>query len=163
MTPIIECLLSAGQESALFILSMLPIIELRGAVILGAAWGMPWYQVFWISVVGNLLPIPFIILFIKRILYMLKAFPIFAGFVRWYEERLVKQSEKVPNLSFWALAIFVGIPLPITGAWTGAGVAAILNMRLRKAFPAIAIGVLLAGIIMTAGVYGAVGILRVFV
>jgi len=141
---------------------MVPLVELRGAVILGAALGKPWYEVFAISIVGNLLPIPFIILFIKRILYMLKRFPMFSGFIRWYEDRLVRHSQKYANLSFWALALFVGIPLPGTGAWTGAGVAAILNMRLRKAFPAIAIGVLIAGVIMTAGAYGAIGVLRVF-
>ncbi|MCL1849535.1 MAG: small multi-drug export protein [Clostridiales bacterium] len=153
----------AGQEVALFVISMVPLIELRGAVILGAALQMDWYKVFLISVAGNLLPIPFIILFIKRILYLLKKFPFFSGFVHWYEGRLIKHSEKIDKLTFWALVLFVGIPLPGTGAWTGAGVASLLNMRLRDAFPAIVVGVLLAGVIMTAGAYGLIGALRIFI
>ena len=152
----------AGQEAALFIISMLPVIELRGAVILGAAMNMPWYKVFVISLLGNLLPIPFVLLFIKRVLYMLKRFPVFSGFIRWYEGKLVKGSERMGTATFWALVLFVGIPLPGTGAWTGAGVAAILNVRLRQAFPAIVIGVLIAGVVMTAGAYGVVGALRIF-
>ena len=152
----------AGQEAALFIVSMIPVVELRGAVIMGAAMGLPWYKVFIISVIGNLLPIPFVILFIKRILYMLRRIPAFTGFIKWYEGRLVKHSEKIGALSFWALAIFVGIPLPGTGAWTGAGIAAFLNMRLRKAFPAIVIGVLIAGVAMTVGAYGVANILKIF-
>ncbi len=162
MQAIYEWLSFAGQETALFIVSMIPLIELRGAVILGAALNMPWYKVFIISVLGNLLPIPFIILFIKRILYMLKRFPLFSGFIHWYESRLIKHSLKFEKVSFWALAIFVGLPLPGTGAWTGGGVAALLNMRLREAFPAIAIGVLMAGVIMTAAAYGVAGMLQVF-
>jgi uncharacterized membrane protein len=157
-----EWLSFAGPAAALFIISMIPLIELRGAVILGAALSMPWYKVFIISVLGNLLPIPFIILFIKRVLYMLKRFPLFAGFIRWYETRLIKHSMKFEKISFWALAIFVAIPLPGTGAWTGGGVAALLNMRLREAFPAIVIGVIIAGAIMTAAAYGVAGILQIF-
>ncbi|MCL1849666.1 MAG: small multi-drug export protein, partial [Clostridiales bacterium] len=143
----------AGREAALFVISMIPLIELRGAVILGAAWQMPWYKVLLISIAGNLLPIPFVILFIKKVLYWLKRFPVFAGFVGWYEKRLTKHSEKKDRLTFWALVVLVGIPLPGTGAWTGAGVASILNMRLRDAFPAIVAGVVVAGMIMTAGAY----------
>ena len=153
----------AGQELALFLLSMVPLIELRGAVILGAALQMPWPTVLAICIIGNLLPVPFIILFIKRILYLLKRFPLFSGFIHWYEGRLIGHSRKMAGLSFWALALFVGIPLPGTGAWTGAGIAAILNMRLRFAFPAIAIGVVIAGLVMTAGAYGAVGLFQWFV
>jgi len=162
LTGIYQWFSFAGQETALFIISMIPVIELRGAVILGAAMDMAWYKVFIISVIGNLLPIPFVLLFIKRVLYMLKRYPAFAGFISWYEGRLVRHSERIGALSFWALAIFVSIPLPGTGAWTGAGIAAFLNMRLRKAFPAIVIGVLIAGIVMTAGSYGVVNVLKVF-
>ncbi|MCL1805560.1 MAG: small multi-drug export protein [Clostridiales bacterium] len=152
----------AGQDAALFIISMIPVVELRGAVILGAAMDMAWHKVFIISVLGNLLPIPFVLLFIKKVLYMLKRFPAFAGFIRWYEGRLVSRSEKFGAVSFWALALFVSIPLPGTGAWTGAGVAAFLNMRLRTAFPAIVLGVLIAGVVMTAGAYGVANILKAF-
>lgn len=141
---------------------MTPLVELRGAIILGAALNMVWYKVFIISVIGNLLPIPFIILFIKRIIYLLKRFPVFAGFIQWYEGRLARHSDKIGVLSFWALALFVGIPLPGTGAWTGAGVASLLNMRLRNAFPAIVVGVLIAGAIMTAAAYGALSIMKIF-
>jgi len=152
----------AGPDLALFIVSMIPVIELRGAVILGATLDMPWIRVFVICVIGNLLPIPFVILFVKRILYSLKRVPLFSGFIAWYEGRLIRYGRKMGALSFWALAIFVGIPLPGTGAWTGAGVAALLNMRLRQAFPAIAIGVIMAGIIMIAAAYGALNILQIF-
>ena len=154
MNAIYQWLSVIGQEAALFIVSMIPVIELRGAVILGAALGMPWYKVFVICVIGNMIPIPLVLLLTKRVLYALKGIPLFKGYITWYEGRLIKQSERMGAFAFWALAIFVAIPLPGTGAWTGAGVAAFLNMRLRRALPAIAIGVVIAGVVMTIGAYG---------
>lgn len=152
----------AGEEVALFIVSMIPLIELRGSVILGAALGMPWQKVFIICVLGNLLPVPFVILCVKRILYMLKRFPIFTRFVSWYEGRLEKSAAEVKGYSFLGLALFVAVPLPGTGAWTGAGAAALLNMRLRYAFPAIACGVVICAIIMTVSSYGLINAARFF-
>ncbi len=152
----------AGQEAALFIVSMIPLIELRGSVILGAALGMPWQKVFVICVLGNLLPIPFVILCIKRIFYLLRRFPFFTRFVNWYEARLTKSAKEMAGYSFVGLALFVALPIPGTGAWSGAGVAALLNMRLRYAFPAIAAGVVICGIIMTISSYGLLNIARFF-
>jgi uncharacterized membrane protein len=159
---IYQWLSAVGQEAALFIISMIPVIELRGAVVLGAALNMPWYKVFVICVIGNLVPIPLVLLLTKRVLRALKGVPLFTRYITWYEGKLIKQSEKMGTFTFWALAIFVSIPLPGTGAWTGAGVAAFLNLNLRRAMPAIIIGVLIAGVIMTAGAYGMVNLFQIF-
>ena len=144
----------AGQEAALFVISMIPLIELRGAVILGAALQMPWHEVFVITVIGNILPVPFVVLFVKRIIHLLKKVPLFSGFIHWYEARLIKHSQRFTKLSFWALVIFVGIPLPGTGAWTGSLIAALLNIRLKNALPVILAGVVIAGLIVTGITYG---------
>lgn len=154
MQTIFDWFAFAGQETALFLVSMIPLIELRGSVILGAALKLPWFKTFLLCVAGNLLPIPFVILFIKRIFSLLKGVPAFRGLLRWYEDRLLKKAEEVKGLSFWGLALFVAVPLPGTGAWTGAGAAALLDMPLRRAFPAIALGVLICGGIMTVSSYG---------
>jgi len=149
----------AGNEIALFIISMLPLIELRGAIVLGAALNMPMSEVFIISILGNLLPVPILILFARQILIILKKIPVLKNWVYAYEEKVVRKAEQMKSLTFWGLVIFVGIPLPGTGAWTGSFLAAFLNMSFKKALPAIALGVFIAGVIMTAAAYGVFSIL----
>ena len=142
-----------------FLISMVPILELRASVIYGAANGLEWYIVIPISIVGNMLPIPFILLFIRKILAWMKTTKHFARFALWLERKAEKHSKRVLKYAFFGLVLFVGIPLPGTGAWTGALVAALFDLRMKSALPAIFIGLLLASAIMGAASYGAVGFL----
>jgi uncharacterized membrane protein len=109
-----------------------------------------------VAMIGNLIPIPFIILFIKKIFaWMRKVSPKLNGVVDKMEAKAEKNKEKVLRYAFWGLTIFVAIPLPGTGAWTGALVAAMLDMPLKKAFPSVVLGVLIAGIVVAFVSYGA--------
>jgi len=155
-----------GKEGALFIVSMIPLIELRGSIILGATMNMPWFTVLLISLLGNILPVPFIILFGRKIITWLKKVPLFSKIATKLEKKLMLKSEKVVKYETFGLCIFVAIPLPGTGAWTGAAIAALLDLRISRALPAISLGVLIAGIIMTLLSYvvvGAVTLLQAFV
>ena len=155
---------TGSEELALFLVSMIPLIELRGSVLLGAAMGMNWLVVLGVSLVGNILPIPFAILFGEKILHWLQKIKFLRGLFTWYENHLLKKAheKKLSNASLVALCLFVGIPLPGTGAWSGAVIAALLDMPVKKAFFAIALGVLLAGIIMTIASYGLFGAINLF-
>ncbi len=159
---IFQFFLGAGQEAALFIISMIPLIELRGSIPLGAALGMPWYMVFLISVIGNLLPIPFLILFVRPVFAWLKRRSLFSCLVARLENKLISKAGKVTQYEVIGLTLFVAIPLPGTGAWSGAGIAALLGMRLRHALPSIVAGVFIAGCIMTAASYGIASIFSAF-
>jgi len=132
-----------------FLLSMVPIIELRGAIPYGILAGLPdWYSIM-LSVLGNILPVPFIILFIRKIFEFLRNKSAWLNkLVTKLEKRAEKKSATVQKYAFWGLFFLVAIPLPGTGAWTGSLVAAMLNMRLKKAFPAVALGVVGAAVIM---------------
>lgn len=192
------------RELYVFLISMLPIIELRGAVPVGAALGLPFYVNYCLSVVGNLLPVPFILLFIPMILNFLGRFGIFKPMVKWihakaqkYKGHIIKDDVKHKSESvivnsdmtgkidsfadecsnvgeggssrdvrerlsvgvFVALMLFVAIPFPGTGAWTGSLVAALFGLPKRDSFVAIALGVFISGVIMTLASYGIVGFL----
>ena len=114
-----------------FFCSMVPLIELRGAIPIGAGLGLPWLLNFLISVIGNMLPIPFILLFIRQVLSWMKNTKHFSKIALWLENKAEKNKGKVMKYATFGLAIFVGIPLPGTGAWTGALVAALMNMRMK--------------------------------
>ena len=150
-------LLGAGREAALFVVSMLPLIELRGAVPLGLATGMPWYQVLPICYVGNLLPIPFVMIFGVRLIDWLSTLKPFRKAATRYKEKLLSKSGSVTKYERIGLLLFVAVPLPGTGAWSGAVVAALLKMPFRKAFLSIACGVIIAGLLMTLGTSGVLG------
>lgn len=143
-----------GKEGALFIVSMIPLIELRGSILLGAAMKMNWLSVYIICVIGNLVPVPFIVLFGKKIIGWLKTTRLFSGMTHKIEAKLMKKADKVTKYSRIGLCLFVAIPLPGTGAWSGAAIAALLDMRIKHAFISITLGILIAGIIMTLGSYG---------
>jgi len=145
-----------GKIIVTLFVSMVPIIELRGAIPIATGMQLsPWVAIP-VAIVGNLLPIPFIILFIKKIFaWMRKVSPKLNKVVDKMEAKAEKNKEKVLKYAFWGLVIFVAIPLPGTGAWTGALVAAMLDMPLKKAFPSIVLGVLGAGIIISFASYGA--------
>ena len=148
-----------GKIIVTLFVSMVPVIELRGAIPVATGMGLsPWVAIP-VAIVGNLIPIPFIILFIKKIFaWMRKVSPKLNGVVDKMEAKAEKNKEKVLKYAFWGLAVFVAIPLPGTGAWTGALVAAMLDMPLKKAFPSIALGVLGAGIIISFVSYGAAAV-----
>lgn len=144
----------------IFLCSMVPIIELRVAIPMGAALDIPFYINYIISVVGNMLPVPFILLFIRHILHWMKKIPKLDKIAAWIENKAEKNKAKVLKYATFGLYIFVAIPLPGTGAWTGALVAAMLDMRMKRSIPAILLGVMTAGVIMSLASYGAIGFLK---
>ena len=141
-----------------FVLSMVPVIELRGAIPYGIAFGLDMWETLLLSITGNMLIIPFVVLLFNRILVLMKKLKFTAKLAEWLENRVIKKAEKVENLVFLGLIMFVAIPLPGTGAWTGSMIAGLLNMKLRKAFWPIAIGVMIAGAIVTLVTYGVINI-----
>lgn len=193
---IIEFFAGLPSELYIFVISLLPIVELRGAIPVGAVIGLPFYWNYLISVVGNMLPVPFILLFIPKILDFLARFKFFRPIVLWLRKKADKHSSKVlgdattessPDISsengikpadreaeavnaavdtrqmtkgiFIALFLFVAIPLPGTGAWTGSLVASLFNLPKRWSLLAVFLGVLLSGVIMTLASYGVLGFL----
>lgn len=139
-----------------FLVAMVPVVELRGAIPFGVVRGLNLWTAIIVSVLGNLVPVPFIILFIRRIFAWMRAhMPKLDGLVTRMEKKAEKNRAAVEKYAFWGLAILVAIPLPGTGAWTGALVAAMMEMRLKRAFPAIVIGVVIAGVIVSIVTYGA--------
>lgn len=143
-------------------MSMLPLFELRGSIIVGAAMGIPWWINYIVSVCGNLLPIPFILLFIRGILRWMKGVKGLSTIALWLEKKAHKHSAKVMKYATFGLFLFVAIPIPGTGAWTGALIAALFEMRLKYSLPSITLGVLTAGVIMVCASYGFVGFLNIF-
>ena len=148
-----------GKELILFIISMVPILELRGGLLAAgpAFLNIPMWRAIPVGIIGNLLPIPFILLLITKIFDWMKGTKRLKPVVEKLEKKAMSQSANIEKYEFWGLVAFVGIPLAGTGAWTGALIAALLGIRFRKAFPAIVIGVCLAACIMTIISYGIVG------
>lgn len=148
-----------GKELILFIISMVPILELRGGLLAAgpAFLNIPMWRAIPVGIIGNLLPIPFILLLITKIFDWMKGTKRLKPVVEKLEKKAMSQSANIEKYEFCGLVAFVGIPLPGTGAWTGALIAALLGIRFRKAFPAIVIGVCLAACIMTIISYGIVG------
>lgn len=131
------------------LVSMLPIIELRGGLPFGVALGLPYQLAFPAAVIGNLIPAPFIIVYIRRIFMLMRRYmPKLNGVVDKLEQKAHLKGQKVQRYQYLGLWLFVAIPLPGTGAWTGCLAAAFLGMRLKKAMPAVVLGVLTAGTIM---------------
>ena len=198
-----EIFASLPRELYVFIISILPVIELRGSIPAGAAMGIPFYLNYLLSVAGNLLPVPFILMFIPKILDFLARFKIFRPIVNWLRKKAEKNKGKIIKESkgreadeglsaeiveaensggesigeavvipkkkkmsvaiFVALMIFVTIPFPGTGAWTGALVAALFNLSKKHSFLSIMLGVMISGIIMCLASYGTVGFLKFLV
>ena len=188
---ILAFLQSLPHELYVFIISVLPLIELRGAVPIGAAIGLPFYTNYLVSVIGNILPVPFILLFIPKILDFLAKFKLFRPMVEWLHKKAEKNRGKIVKSEelraqnaecdaecaeceaenagggrvrmsagiFAALMLFVAIPLPGTGAWTGALAASLFDFPKRGAFFAILLGVMICGVIMCLASYGILGFL----
>ena len=151
----------------IFLISMAPLIELRGAIPVAVGLGLPIVPSIIISVVGNMLPVPFIFLFARRVLEWGKDKKVIGGFFTWCLEKGEKGGRKLEAKAgrglYWALLLFVGIPIPGTGAWTGTLAASILNMDFKKSVLFVLLGVLLAGAIMLAaslGVFGAINLVK---
>lgn len=140
-----------------FVMAMVPIIELRGAIPYGAGIaGLPIWQATLIAVLGNLLPVPFLVVFTRDIFsWMRKKSDKLNNIVQMMERKADRNKDVILRYEFWGLMILVAIPLPGTGAWTGALVAAMMDMQLKRAFPAIALGVVAAAFIVTWVTYGA--------
>ncbi len=153
---------TVGREWCVFFCSMLPVIELRGAIPLGAGLGLPMWQTFFISVIGNLVPVPFILLLMNWLLQLMKKVKWLEKLATKLEAKAEKSREKVNRYAFWGLALFVAIPLPGTGAWTGSLVASVTGMRFWRSVLSITVGILVAGVIMSAAAYGVVAAFRFF-
>ena len=187
-----------------FLISMIPVVELRGAIPYAAASGLPFGWAYALSVFGNLLPVPFILWFIPALFSFMRRHHILVGLVDWLERKAQKGAKKIEKrqaraesepspeaevggdaapetaasasdgplpanggkavgtLAFLGLFLFVAVPLPGTGAWTGSLVAAVFGMKKRRALPAVVLGVLTAGVIMTLASYGVVSAFRFF-
>ncbi len=138
-----------GKILMTFLVSMVPFIELRGAIPLAAIHGLDLAVAFPVAILGNVLPVPFIILFIRKIFaWIRRVFPRLNHFVDRLEEKGNSKKNIIEKGVFWGIFLFVAIPLPGTGAWSGSLIAAMLDLRLKRAFPAVALGVITAGIIM---------------
>ena len=140
---------TAGHEVALFLISMIPLIELRGAIPYGLAHDIPLWLLLPMCVIANLLPVPFVIVFLRRILsWMQRRGGRLASAACWLERRGRAKSARIKRSELLGLYLFVAIPLPCTGAWTGALVAALMGLRIRQALPAIGAGVAAAGAVV---------------
>lgn len=148
-----------SKEAVVFIISMIPILELRGGLVVSKLIGVPLLTAIPLCIVGNIIPIPFILLFIKQIFKWLKKVPLLEKFVVKLENRAMGKSDSIKRYEFWGLALFVGIPLPGTGAWTGSLIAALLNIDFKKAIMAELVGVAMATVIMSIFSYGLLEIL----
>ena len=138
-----------------FGLAMVPVFELRGAIPVGVAAGLPFWIVFITAILGNLLPVPFLILFTRRVFEWLRKKSAFLErLVSRLEVKAAAKEDLLKKYELLGLCILVAIPLPGTGAWTGSLVAAVFDIRLKHAFPAIALGVLIAAVIVSVVTYG---------
>ncbi len=149
----------AAEEIIVFIVSLMPILELRGGLLAAgpAFLDIPVATALPICIIGNLLPIPFILLLIKKIFKLLKSTNTFRPLVEKLESRAMGKSDQIQKYQFWGLLLFVGIPLPGTGAWTGALIASLMDIDWRKSFFAIVGGVLMAATIMYVLSYVVIG------
>ena len=148
-----------GKEFIIFLISMVPILELRGGLLAAgpALLDVPMWQAIPICFIGNLVPIPFILLLITKIFDWMTGTKKLKPLVEKLEHKAMSQSANIEKYEFWGLVAFVGIPLPGTGAWTGSLIAALLGIRFRKAFPAIVLGLVIATFIMTVLSYTVLG------
>lgn len=147
-------------ELIAFIISLFPVLELRGGLVAATFLGIKWWKAFAYCFVGNMLPIPFILLFIRKIFDLMKKWGPLKKVVDKLEQKADKHKDKIDKYRMWGLFLLVAIPLPGTGAWTGALVAALMDIRIRRALPVIAIGVIVAGIIVATVSYGVAGLVR---
>lgn len=145
-----------SRELVVFVISLMPILELRGGLLAAYLLQIPWQSTFLICFIANIIPVPFILIFGRKIINWMKGTKLFHKLGHKFEDRAKKKSQakSMQKYKMLGLFLFVAIPLPGTGAWTGSLVAAIMDMRLKNALPVVAVGVLVAGFIMTLLSYG---------
>ena len=148
-----------SREMIVFVISMVPILELRGGLLAASFLNIDIVRAIWFCVIGNIIPVPFILLLITPVFRWLKSTRTFRPMVEKLESRAMGKSEQIEKYQFWGLVLFVGIPLPGTGAWTGSLIASLLGVRFKKAFPAVLLGIVLATVIMSLLSYGLLGAL----
>ena len=146
-----------SPEGAVFIISMIPLLELRGGLLAASLLKISAAKAIPLCIVGNITPIPFILLFIRQIFRILKKTKLFRGLVIKLEDGAMKKSDQVKKYEFWGLMVFVGIPLPGTGAWTGSLIASLLEIDIKKSSLSIFCGIIMATVIMYIVSYGLVG------
>ncbi|MEA5012503.1 MAG: small multi-drug export protein [Angelakisella sp.] len=151
--------LIANKYLYLFIISMMPIVELRGGMPIGAAMELPFWEVYIICVLGNLLPVPFLIMFAKKLLMFLAKHRVGGDFFQKIINKADEKALSIGKYELLGLCLFVAIPLPGTGAWTGSLIATALRLRLIPSLVAISLGVLISGVIMGVLSYGLFGML----
>ena len=148
-----------GEFVFTFLVSMIPIVELRGGIPFGVALGLPYPVAFTAAVIGNILPAPFIIVYIRRIFqWMRRRLPRLDGLVDRLEKKASVKGDVVNRYKYLGLMLFVGIPLPGTGAWTGSLAAALMKMDFKSAMLSVALGTLIADVIMCLLSYGLLGL-----
>ena len=150
--------ISYGREILVFIISLMPILELRGGLLAAALLGLDPLPSYIISIIGNVIPVPFIILLITKVLTWMKNSKVnfFNKIANWLDEKVEKNKGQIEKFGYLGLVLFVGIPLPGTGAWTGALIASVLNMEKKKTFVAVLAGIVMASIIMMILSFGVV-------
>ncbi len=146
-----------SEQAVVFLISMFPILELRGGLLAASLLKVSAAQAIPICVIGNIIPIPFILLFIRQIFKWLKKVRIFRPIIVKLEEKAMGKSDQIRKYEFWGLVAFVGIPLPGTGAWTGALIASLLGVDIKKSSAAILLGIAVATVIMYIFSYVIVG------
>ena len=146
-----------SKDLVIFIISLMPILELRGGLLAASLLHVEYIRALIICVVGNILPIPVVLLFLKKILDLLEKWHVTKKIVDWLMKKVDNKREKIDKYGYMGLILFVGIPLPGTGAWTGSLLAVVLGLDRKKSFICIIIGILLAAIIMSILSYGILG------
>lgn len=146
-----------GKEVIVFIISLFPILELRGGLLAASIMNVPFTNAVIASVIGNILPIPFILLLLEHILVLMEKWKPTKKIALWLKKKAEKHKDAIDRYGFWGLVLFVGIPLPGTGAWTGSLVASVFHMDKKKSFIAILLGIILALVIMSIVSYGVIG------
>ena len=146
-----------SKEALIFIISLFPILELRGGLLAASLLKVNYLTALPLCVIGNILPIPFILLFIRRIFGWMKKSRVLRPLVEKMENRAMGRSDQIQRYEFLGLLLFVGIPLPGTGAWTGALIASLLQIDIKKSSVAILAGIALAAVIMSIVSYGVLG------
>jgi len=149
-------ILTLPDEFKVVGLAALPVFELRGAIPLGVSLGMPLASLYFLALLGNLIPVLPLLLFFKYFFHHLENIKFLGKFFKWWFRRVERKSKLVERWGFWGLVLFVAIPMPVTGAWTGTVAATLFEIRMRKAFLAILIGVAIAGIVVGLVVNGVV-------
>ena len=146
-----------SREMVIFIISMIPILEVRGGVLAASLLKVSAAKAIPICIIGNIIPIPFILLFIRQIFKLMKKTKIFRGLIERLEKRAMGKSDQIKRYEFLGLLLFVGVPLPGTGAWTGSLIASLLEVDIKKSSVAIFCGLIMATVIMYVVSYGIVG------